>query len=402
MTSPDDFQRRFGRPPRPATQLSHLGRKPAEQHGFVNAPIYRGSTVLFPTVEDLAAYDQEYVYGRRGTPTVRRLEEAMITLEGGAAAFITPSGYNAVSAALLAFASAGGHILVTDSVYEPVRNFCNRTLARFGIETEYYDPLIGGGIETLFRPNTQAVLTESPGSLTFEMQDVPAIAARAHARGITVLMDNTWATPLFFRPLDHGVDVSILAGTKYLSGHADSLIGIITTNAEAAPAMRTLYGTLGLCTGPEDCYLALRGLRTMGVRLQQHQRSALEIAAWLAARPEVAKVLYPALPGAPGHDIWNRDFSGASGLFSIILKPYPQEAIAAMLNGLTLFGMGYSWGGFESLIVPFDPSTCRTATRWQAEGPALRLHIGLEDPADLKADLELGFDRLRRAVAGSS
>jgi cystathionine beta-lyase len=397
MSSADSFENRFGRPLRTATQLAHLGRKPEDQHGFINTPIYRGSTVLFPTLDALTAYNQEYTYGRRGTPTVRRLEEALTELEGGARTVITPSGYSAITTALLAFAEAGDHILVADSVYQPTRKFCDDALSHFGVIIEYFDPLIGADIARLFRPNTRLVMTESPGSQTMEVQDIPAIAAVARARGLWVIMDNTWATPLYFQPLAHGVDVSVQSGTKYLTGHSDTMLGAITASARAASRIVRMHGTLGLCGGPEDCFLALRGLRSLGVRLERHWKSGLEMAEWLAARPEVTQVLHPALPGAPGHELWKRDFTGASGLFSVILKPVSYKALAAMLDGLTLFGMGFSWGGFESLVVPFEPGSYRTATKWKNKGQALRFHIGVEDTEDLKADLEAGFERLNAA-----
>jgi cystathionine beta-lyase len=376
------------------TRLAHAGREPARHHGFVNMPIYRGSTVLFPTVAALEANAQDFSYGRLGTPTVKALEEAIAELEGGHRTWLAPSGLSAIVTALLAFVGAGDHVLVTDSVYRPTRRFCDTMLKRLGVSTTYYDPLIGGRIAELITDRTKVVFTESPGSQTFEVQDIPAIAQAAHARGAAVILDNTWATPLFFKPFAHGVDVSVQAATKYIVGHADAMLGAITANEAAALRIGKAHEELGLCPGPEDTYLGLRGLRSLGVRLERHQRSALDVARWLAARPEVARVLHPALPGDPGHAIWQRDFTGASGLFSIVLNRYPREAVAAMLDGLKLFGMGYSWGGFESLILPFDPSGYRTATAWTAEGPALRLHIGLEDVDDLKGDLDAGFARL--------
>ncbi len=379
------------------TRLGHAGRDPSRQHGFVNTPIYRGSTVLFPTVASLEADDQEFSYGRTGTPTVRALEGAICELEGGYRTLLTPSGLSAIVASLLAFVSAGDEILVTDSIYRPARRFCDSVLKRLGVKTIYYDPRIGAGIEKLITKKTRVVFTESPGSQTFEVQDIPAIAEAAHRAGAVVILDNTWATPLYFKPFSHGADVSIQAATKYIVGHADAMLGAITAAKEVAAAVAKAHDELGLCPGPEDVYLGLRGLRSLGVRLDRHQRSGLEMANWLAARPEVARVLHPALPGDPGHAIWQRDFSGTSGLFSIVLRPYSRAALAAMLDGLKLFGMGYSWGGFESLILPFDPSAYRTATKWKAEGPALRLHIGLEDVEDLKADLDAGFARLQAA-----
>jgi cystathionine beta-lyase len=285
-------------------------------------------------------------------------------------------------------------VLVADSVYRPNRRFCNNVLKRLGVTVTYYDPLIGAGIDKLITKKTKVVFTESPGSQTFEVQDIPAIAKAAHAAGAVVILDNTWATPLYFKPFAHGADVSIQAATKYIGGHADIMLGAITMNERTSAAVAKTHDDLGLCVGPEDVYLGLRGLRSLGVRLARHQQSALEMARWLAERPEVARVIHPALPSDPGYAIWKRDFTGASGLFSIVLKPVAPAKLAAMLDGLSLFGMGYSWGGFESLILPFDPSTYRTATRWKAEGPAIRLHIGLEDVDDLKADLEAGFARL--------
>jgi cystathionine beta-lyase len=383
---------------RPGTRLAHAGRDPGRYHGFVNPPIFRGSTILFPTVAKLAANEQDYTYGRVGTPTVRALEEALAELEGGHATRLTPSGLSAIATTMLALVSAGDHILVSDSVYRPTRRFCDHVLNRLGVTTTYYDPHTGAEIEHLFLGNTRLVFCESPGSQTFEVQDLPAIAKAAHAAGVWVVMDNSWATPLYFKPFDHGADVSIQAATKYIVGHADAMLGAITATEDAWPAIARTHEDLGLCPGPEDVYLGLRGLRSLGVRLARHQSSALEMARWLAARPEVARVIHPALPSDPGHALWKRDFTGSSGLFSVVLKPVSDKALAAMLDGLELFGMGYSWGGFESLILPFDPSAYRTATKWQAEGPAVRLHIGLEDVEDLKADLEAGFARLAAAT----
>jgi cysteine-S-conjugate beta-lyase len=390
------FEERTGKKPSDATQLVHLGRDPESQHGFVNTPIYRGSTVIFETVEELTAYNKPYLYGRRGTPTVNALCSAITTLEGGERSWVAPSGLAAITLVLTAFTEAGCEVLISDSVYQPTRRIVTRLFGKFGVTARFYDPAIGAGIADLLTDKTRLVIAESPGSQTFEMQDLPAIAGACRDRGVFVAFDNTWATPLYFKPLAHGADVSIQAATKYICGHADAMLGIVTANARAAPHIVKAYEDLGLCAGPEDCFLALRGLRTLGVRLARHQASALEMADWLSKRPEVARVLHPALPGDPGHAIWQRDFTGASGLFSIVLKPCSQKALAAMLDGLALFGMGYSWGGFESLIVPFE--AVRTVTQWKPEGPALRLHIGLDDPADLKADLEAGFKRLADAA----
>lgn len=380
---------------RPETKVVHLGRDPFEHHGFVNPPVYRGSTVLYKTLEAIKSRQQPYTYGRRATPTTRALEDAITDLEGGVVTILTSSGLGAVSTAILAFVSAGDHILITDSAYQPGRAFADRMLKRLGVETTYYDPLVGADIAKLFRPNTRLVLVESPGSQTFEMQDIPAIAAAAHARDIWVLADNTWATPLFSKPLALGADVSIQAATKYIVGHADAMLGAVTANARAARLLDHAKEALGTCPGSEETYLGLRGLRTLDVRLERHQRSALAVAEWLSSRPEVDRVLYPALPSDPGHAIWKRDFTGASGLFTAVLKPVSEDALAAFLDGLTLFGMGYSWGGYESLVIPFDPTSYRTATKWTGPGPALRFHIGLEAVEDLIRDLDSGFARLK-------
>jgi cysteine-S-conjugate beta-lyase len=377
------------------TRLAHAGRDPSRQYGFVNMPVYRGSTVIFPTLASLEADDQDFSYGRLGTPTVRALEEAIAELDGGYRTRLTPSGLSAIATALFSFVAAGDEILVSDSVYRPTRRFCDHVLNRLGVKTIYYDPLIGGAIAKLITKKTRVVFAESPGSQTFEVQDVPAIAKVAREAGAVMILDNTWATPLFFKPFTHGVDVSIQAATKFIAGHADAMLGVITATEEAFPAIYKTHDELGLCPGPEDVYLGLRGLRSLGVRLERHQKSGLELARWLAERPEVERVIYPALPTDRGHALWRRDFTGASGLFSIVLKPVARDKLAAMLDELSLFGMGYSWGGFESLILPFDPRTYRSATTWEEKGPALRLHVGLEEVEDLKADLEAGFKRLR-------
>ena len=381
------------------TTLVTSGRDTEAQKGFVNPPVVHGSTVLYPTADDLHAHRGEFQYGRHGTPTTRALQEALMVLEGPQCAGVglAPSGLSAITTTLLAVLNAGDHLLVCDNAYRPSRNFCNGLLARYGVETTYFDPLIGAGIAGLFKPNTKAVLVEAPGSQSFEMPDIPAIAAVAHARGALVIDDNTWATALYHRSLDQGVDISMQAATKYVGGHSDIMFGTISANARAWPMITEAVRLLGVCAGPDDVFLALRGLRTLAVRLAQHHRSALEIARWLKTRPEVLRVLHPALESDPGHAIWKRDFTGASGLFSIVLKPAPQQAVDALLNAVKLFGMGYSWGGFESLIIPFDCAPYRTATTWAPGGPALRLHIGLENVDDLKADLERGFAALNAA-----
>lgn len=377
-----------------ATRLAHTGRSPGEHYGFVNTPIYRGSTVLFKNMDDFLNKRGRYEYGRRGNPNSDSLSEAWCEISGAAGAVSVPSGLAAVSLALLSCLKPGNHILVADSVYLPTRKLCDIFFKRYGIEATFYDPLIGSAIKKLFRPNTKAVYTESPGSLTFEVQDIPAIAKAAHARGATVLMDNTWATPLFFDAHKHGVDICIEAGTKYLVGHSDAMIGIVSANKKFWPAIEETYGLLGICAGPEDMFLSLRGLRTLGVRLKHQEKSALNIARWLAKRKEVARVLHPALSSCPGHEIWKRDFSGSSGVFSIELKTTSKKAIAAMIDGLELFGIGASWGGFESLIIPFH---CNYRERPPSKNPCLRLQIGLEDEKDLIKDLEAGLARLARA-----
>jgi cystathionine beta-lyase len=376
------------------TKLVGVGRKPSLHAGAVNTPVYRVSTVMFPDVETMLNESQAYTYGRRGTPTTRALEEALCELEGGARTVLTPSGLSACTLAIMATCSAGDHILVTDSVYGPTRVFCDRLGKRFGIATTYFKPLLGSAIAAEFRPETKAVFLESPGSLTFEVQDVPAIAAAAHARGIAVILDNTWATPLHFDAFRHGVDLSVQAATKYLAGHADVLMGAVSASAAYKDKLVDAHGTLGLCSSGDDAYLALRGLRTLGVRLLRQQESAIELVAWLKARDEVARVLYPPMHDDPGHALWKRDFTGACGLFGVVLKPASAKAVAAMMDGMELFGLGYSWGGFESLILP---ARFRRSFPVEYEGPLIRLHIGLEDIEDLKADLAAGFERLRRA-----
>ena len=376
------------------TRLVHTGRHPQAQHGSVNPPVYHASTIIFPTVEALYDPDKPYPYGRRRTPTIAALQEAVAELDGAHNALVAPSGLAAVSTALLSFLKAGDHLLVTDSVYGPTRNFCDGMLTRYGVEVTYYPPTIGAGITELMRANTRAVFAESPGSYTFEVQDIPALADASHAHGATLLLDNTWASPLFFQPFDHGVDVCIHAGTKYLVGHSDTMMGTISANKTAWPALAEGHGALGTTAGPDDIFLTLRGIRTLGVRMRQHMATGLALAAWLSARPEVERVFHPGLESDPGHALWKRDFTGASGLFGVLLKPFERPAIAAMLDGLELFAMGYSWGGFESLIVPALVRKLRTAEPWTEKAPLLRIHAGLEDIDDLKADLEAGFKRL--------
>ncbi len=386
-------------PIKPETLLINAGRDPKDYHGFVNPPVYHASTVLYPTAEDQVAHRSRYQYGRRGTPTSEALENALTELEGKGCAgtALLPSGLAAISTALLAVAGSGDHILVTDSVYRPTRNFCEGVYKRMGVATTYYDPLIGAEIGKLFKPNTRAVFVEAPGSQSFEIQDIPAIAKVAHEKGAVVLMDNTWATPLYFRAFERGVDLSIQAGTKYIGGHSDIMFGCVAASKATLPKLKETVYTMGLCVGPDDMYFALRGLRTMAVRLARHYESGLRVARWLEQRPEVLRVMHPALESDPGYKIWKRDFTGACGLFSIVLKPASDKAVHAFMNELALFGMGFSWGGFESLVILFDCAEYRTATQWAPGGPTLRFHIGLEDPGDLIADLERGFAALGSA-----
>ena len=375
----------------PETRLVAAGRQYSE-HGFVNPAVYHASTVLFADADSLRHYRQDYRYARRGTPTSLAVESAVAMLEGGHASKMCPSGMAAISTTLLAFLKTGDHLLMTDTVYQPARLYCDRLLKGYGIETSYYDPSLGAGIAALIRPNTRIVYCESPGSQTMEVQDVPAIAEAAHAKGCLVAIDNTWGAGHYFKAFEHGCDISIQAATKYLVGHSDAMMGCVTCSEATWPRFRDAYETMGQFAGPDDMNLTLRGIRTLDVRLERHMKNATLVAEWLRAQPQVATVLYPALSNAPGHSLWKRDFKGASGLFSVILKPAETAAVDAMLDSLSLFGLGDSWGAYESLCVPFKPK--RTATQWTAEGPCLRFHIGLENPHDLIADLKDGLARL--------
>ena len=379
---------------KPETRIVAAGREYAE-HGIVNPAVYHASTILFPTVQALHDRKQDYLYGRRGTPTSRALETAIAALEGGHACKVSPSGMAAVSTTLLAFLKAGDHLLMVDTAYHPTRQFCDSILKGLNIETTYYDPLIGWGVEALIRPNTKIVYCESPGSQTMEVQDVPAIADVAHQKGCLAFLDNTWSAGHYFNAFAHGCDVSIQAATKYIGGHSDIMLGSTVCSKETWPQFQQAYETMGQFAGPDDMYLALRGLRTLDVRLERHMRNASKVAEWLLSRGEVGTVLYPAQSTDTGHQIWKRDFTGASGLFSVVLKATSEQSVAAMLDGLSLFGMGFSWGGFESLVVPFKAH--RTATTWTAQGPCLRFHIGLENPDDLIDDLKQGFERLKKS-----
>lgn len=387
---------------RKETLLATLGCNPEDHRGVVNTPVYRGSTILFPDLATFIAADNGQldtpVYGRYGTRTTTELEEALAALEGADHAIITSSGLAAIVVALNSFLQSGDHLLMVDTTYGSTRRYCDFELKRFGIETTYYDPALGAAIESLIKPNTKVIFVESPGSLTLEMQDVPAIAKIAKKHNVILMGDNTWGTQLYHDAFALGMDVSISSATKYVCGHSDIVMGVIACNKDHYKTILRTYRNSGSCASPDSAYLAHRGLRTMAVRLKQHQENSLAVANWLAKRPEVAAVLYPALPGAPGHDIWKRDFTGACGLFSIALKEqYPQSQLAAMLDNLHHFGMGYSWGGYESLITPVNLKYARTATKIAFTGTLLRLHIGLEHPDDLIADLEAGLMRLSNA-----
>ena len=394
---------------KPLTKLAQAGRKaewtgmPGQPGGIVSPPVWRASTILYDDVAHLrraagSSTHERLFYGRKGTPTAWSLADALTEMEPGAAGtMLFPSGVAAIACALMAVLRPGDQLLMTDSAYDPTRNFCEQVLRPFGVETVYYDPTVGTGIADLLTERTRAIFLESPGSLTFEVQDVPAIVAVAKEKGVVTLIDNTWATPLFFPALGHGVDIAILACTKYIVGHSDVMIGSVTADAAWFSKVRQTAYLFGQMTSPDDAWLTSRGLRTLGVRLKQHQESALAVARWLRVQPDVAQVLHPALPDCPGHELWARDFSGSSGLFSFILKGGDEKARAALIDGLAHFGIGYSWGGFESLALPVDPARYRSATTWEAEGPAVRLHIGLEDPADLIADIDAGLARFRAA-----
>lgn len=385
--------------PQVETRVAQVGRDVSLSQGMVNIPPYRGSTLLFKTMAELEKASGHRAYGRWGTPTNRALEAALADLEDGANAMLTPSGLSAITTALLACVKPGDHILVTDSVYPPTRAFCSTILKAFGVTTTFYPPLIGAGIKDLFQENTTVVFTESPGSGTFEVQDIPAICAAAHAIGARVLMDNTWATALYFPALKHGVDLSIHSLTKYVVGHSDALLGVIVARErDLYRHVRAFHGALGITVSSDDAYLGLRGLRTLPARLRQHQEAALEVARWLKQHPLVRDVLYPALPGAPGHELWKRDFNGASGLFGVVLKPASNTAVATMLDGMQHFGMGFSWGGFESLILHVKPAAYRISSPVMDGDVCLRLHVGLEHPQDLISDLEAGLRRLQTCI----
>lgn len=386
------------------TLIASTGRNKDYTHGAVNMPVYHASTITYDTVKEMKhaiAHRNRGVpyYGRRGNPTTFALEAAMCDLEGADGCYLYPSGLAALTAAFLSFVKVGDHILMADGVYEPTRKLANNVLARMGVETSYYDPMIGGGISELIRDNTRIVFTESPCSVTMEVQDIPAIAKAAHTRGALVMMDNTWGTPLHFRAFEHGVDFSIHAGTKYIVGHSDAMMGMVTTRKQYAEQLFNMSYQLGYCASPDDAFLALRGIRTLKVRLKQHEENALKVARWLENRPEVDHLRHPAFESCPGHQYWKRDFKGGNGLFSFVLKEGHEAATTALMEGMAHFRMGFSWGGYESLILTYHGiENYRTASGWDQPGPLVRLHVGLEDPDDLIADLERGFERFNTAL----
>lgn len=387
------------------------GRKPFINSGNVNPPIYKTSTVLFKTMKEYmeaasgrpvyentkSVYSIDYSYATTGTPTTYALRTAIAELEGADDCLILPSGLSAITTTLLTFLSSGDHLLIVDNVYGPTRRFCNNVLSRLGIEVTFYDPLIGSNIKNLIQKNTKIIFCESPGSLTFEVQDIPAISAAAKKvnKDIIIVSDNSWSTPLYFKPFMHGVDISIHAGTKYICGHSDMLLGTVSSKKKHFETLFTSFRNFGNVASPDDCYNAARGLRSMPTRLKQHEKSALQIASYLASRKEVKSVLHPAFDSCPGHEIFKRDFKGSTGLFSIVLdKKYSLEAISNMTDNMKYFGIGCSWGGFESLILLINPGTTRSTTKWTTKNTVIRLHIGLENVEDLQNDLSAGLDRL--------
>ena len=385
------------------TRITTVGRDPGKNHGIVNPPVYHASTIIFPSVAALEQAQKNrregvkgVYYGRTGTPTTHAFEDAVADLEGGTHCIAMPSGLAAIAGAMMAFLETGDHLLMTDNVYDPTKvSVCKNTLTKFGIETTYYDPLIGGGIGAQIKDNTKVVFVESPGSQTFEVQDIPAIAKAAHDKGAIVIMDNTWSGGYYFQPFEHGVDISVHAATKYIVGHSDAMLGTITTTETHYQQIKSAVYSMGYAAAPDDCYLGLRGLRSIAARLPRHQETGLKLAHWLAERPEVEHVLHPALPSCPGHEFWKRDFTGASGLFGVVLKDFSKAAMTVMLDGMEIFAMGYSWGGYESLMIPIYPATIRSTPAWPHKGPSIRIHAGLEDPDDLIEDLEKGLKRLK-------
>lgn len=374
------------------TLLAHASIEPEQHHGFVNVPVYRGSTVAFPSSASMREGRQKYIYGRWNNPSTEALTQALKQLEHAEGTVLCPSGLSACTTAILSAVGAGDHLLIADNVYAPIRAFCEQVGNRLGIEVSFYDPTIGAGVVDFFKPNTKAIYAESPGSLTLEIQDIPAIAKVAHEHDILVIADNTWGTPLYFPSLELGVDLSIMAATKYIVGHSDAVLGTVSASKRAWESLKKFHFNMGLFVSPDDVTLALRGMRTLDIRLERHYKNATTVAKWLETRDEVEVVYYPALESHPQHQLWKRDFRGASGLLSFVTKPSSQAAADALLDSLSLFSIGYSWGGFESLAMIADPKSIRSATSWEIDGHLVRLHIGLEDPFDLIEDLEKGFE----------
>ncbi len=379
------------------TIVTHSGRRPTEHWGYVNTPVYRGSTILFPTLDELESTQPRFDYGRTGNPSSAAVEECVSELEGAAGTVLAPSGLAAISLALLTVLKSGDDVLITDSSYQPTRRVSDGVLTRMGISVRYYDPRLGLPLAELIGERTKAIFVESPGSLTFEIQDLPAIVALAKARDIAVIVDNSWATPIFHNPLALGADIVVHAGTKMFVGHSDAMFGTASANEKWFAELKRTHLLLGLCASPDDCFLAARGLRTLALRMREHSTRSTEMARWLEGQDGVRRVIHPALPSHPDNELFARDFRGAGSVFSVLLEPKPRAALAAMVDGFELFSMGWSWGGYESLCLPIHPERIRTAVKWQEPGPMLRLHIGLEGVDDLRADLAAALARYRAA-----